>query len=121
LVVKNNKLAGMDNILAECMKHGGEIMVLFLTPICNKARKSEEVPEGWKNGIIQPLPKMGDLTHCTNWRVYNLLSIPGEVMAKVLLNRMRSFIDMILRPYQAGFQTGRSCREQILHSETICR
>jgi len=55
--LKNNKAAGIDNILIEYMKHVGEIMVMALTTICNNVWKSEEVPEDWKNGIIQPLPK----------------------------------------------------------------
>jgi len=59
--LKNNKAAGIDNIIAEYMKHG-EIMVMSLITICNTVWKSEEVPEDWKNGIIQPLPKKGDLT-----------------------------------------------------------
>jgi hypothetical protein len=111
--LKNNKAAGMDNILAEYLKNGGEPMVTSLTNICNKVWKAEEVPEDWKNGLIIPLPKKGDLTRCTNWRGISLLSIPGKVMATVLLNRMRTAIDEILRPNQAGFRPGRSCCEQI--------
>jgi len=51
------------------------------------------VPKYWKNGIIQRLPKKGDPRLCTNWMGISLLSIPGKVMAIVLLNRMRSSID----------------------------
>jgi len=53
--LKNNKAASIDNILAGYMKHGGEIMGMSPTIICNKVWKSEEVPEDWKNGIIQSL------------------------------------------------------------------
>jgi len=42
-----------------------------------------------------------------------LLFIPGKVMATVLLNRMKSSIDVTLHPNPAGFRTGRSCCEQI--------
>jgi len=66
--LKNNKSAGLDNILAEYLKGGGDVMVKTLTSICNRVWKLEEVPEDWKNGIIIPLPKKGDLTRCTNWR-----------------------------------------------------
>jgi len=42
--LKNNKAAGMDNILAEYLKSGGAVMVETLTEICNKVWTSEEVP-----------------------------------------------------------------------------
>jgi len=58
-------------------------------------------------------PKKGDLTRCTNSRGISLFSIPGKVMATVILNRMRIAIDKKLRPNQAGFRSGRSCCEQI--------
>jgi len=41
------------------MKQAGGIIVMSLTTICNKVWKSEEVPEDWKNEIIQPSPKTG--------------------------------------------------------------
>ena len=117
--LKNNKSAGMDNILAEYLKGGGDVMLRTLTNICNRVWKLEEVPEDWKNGIIIPLPKKGDLTRCTNWRGISLLSIPGKVMSTVLLNRIRSAIDKMLRPNQAGFRPGRSCCEQIFSLRQI--
>jgi len=41
-----------------------------------------------------------------------LTSIPGKIMAKVMLNRMRRAVDEWLRQEQAGFRPGRSCCEQ---------
>src|SRR6218665_194330 len=52
-------------------------------------------------------------SECTNWRGITLLSIPGKIMAKVMLNRMRLAVDERLRQEQAGFRPGRSCCEQI--------
>src|SRR6218665_392331 len=42
-------------------------------------------------------------SECTNWRGITLLSIPGKIMAKVMLNRMRLAVDERLRQEQAGF------------------
>jgi hypothetical protein len=55
--LKNNKSAGLDNILAEYLKGGGDVTVKTLTNICNRVWKQEEVPDDWRNGIIIPLPK----------------------------------------------------------------
>src|SRR6218665_3676364 len=45
--------------------------------------------------------------------IRTLLSIPGKIMAKVVLNRMRLSMDERLRQEQAGFRPERSCCEQI--------
>jgi len=57
--------------------------------------------------------EMGDLRECTNWRGITLLSIPGIIMAKVMLKCMGLAVDERLRQKQAGFRPGRSCCEQI--------
>jgi len=67
----------------------------------------------WRNGIIIPLPKKGDLTDCNNWRGITLLSVPGKVFSSVLLGRIKNAIDNQLRQEQAGFRQGRSCNNQI--------
>jgi len=64
-------------------------------------------------GIIIPLPKKGDQTECSNWQGITLLSVPGKVFARILLNRMKDTVHQLLRQQQAGFRPGRSCMDQI--------
>ena len=45
--------------------------------------------------MIVPLPKKGDLSDCSNWRGIALLSIPGKIMASIMLNRMKEAMDNI--------------------------
>src|SRR6218665_2845393 len=106
LAIKNLKIGKM-------IKHGGAEMLVQLTKLCNKAWRLGRVPKEWRNGIIIPLPKKGDIRECSNWRGITLLSTPGKIMATVILNRMRDAIDEKLRQEQAGFRPGRSCCEQI--------
>ena len=42
-----------------------------------------------------------------------MLSIPGKVLASVILRRIKDAVDKQLRQEQAGFRKGRSCCEQI--------
>jgi len=58
-----------------------------------------------KNDIIIPLPKKGDLSDCSDgeWRGITLLSVPGKVFARVLLNCMQDAVDQLLPRQQAGF------------------
>ena len=42
-----------------------------------------------------------------------LLSTPGNVLNRVLLERMKEAVDTKLRNQQAGFRRNRSCADQI--------
>nr|KAG5704999.1 hypothetical protein BaRGS_022841 [Batillaria attramentaria] len=42
-----------------------------------------------------------------------LLSVPGKVLNRILLERMREAVDPMLRDQQAGFRRNRSCADQI--------
>mgnify|MGYP003416956578 CR=1 FL=1 len=66
--MKNNKAAGLDEITAELLKHGKDVMVEELTQLFNLIWNSEEVPADWGQGVIMMIPKMGNLSNCNNWR-----------------------------------------------------
>jgi len=88
-------------------------MFMSLTTNCNRVGSQRRCLKIDKMELCNLVTKKGDLMHCTNWRGISLFSIPGKVMATVLLNRMRLSIDVILRPNQAWFWNGRSSFEQI--------
>ena len=73
----------------------------------------EEVPADWKEGYLIKLPKKGDLSNCANYRGITLLSVPGKVFNRILLERMKVEVDPLLRDQQAGFRQNRSCVDQI--------
>ncbi|VDP77243.1 unnamed protein product, partial [Schistosoma curassoni] len=95
--IKSGKAAGPDNIPAEALKADDE----------------EQVPKDWKEGLLIKIPKKGDLSNCDNYRGITLLSMPGKVFNRVLLNRMRDSVDAQPRDQQAGFRKDRSCTDQI--------
>ncbi|VDP52803.1 unnamed protein product, partial [Schistosoma curassoni] len=72
----------------------------------------EQVPKDWKEGPLIKIPKKGDPSKCDNYRGITLLSIPGKVFNRVLLNRMKDCVDAQLRDQQAGFLKDRSCTDQ---------
>lgn len=78
-----------------------------------KIWEEEQVPTDWKVGYLIKLPKKGDLSSCSSYRGITLLSIPGKVFNRVLLNRMKEGVDPQLRDQQAGFRKDRSCTDQI--------
>ena len=111
--LKNNKSAGPDNIVAEMLKADIESAAENLLPIIHKIWQQEEFPTDWKNGYIAVLPKKGNLSDCNNYRGIMLLSIPGKVLSRIILNRIKAKVDKKLRDNQAGFRKNRSCADQI--------
>jgi hypothetical protein len=101
------------------LKHGEEASVKYLTDICNEAWQKAEVPEDWTKDVVIKLPKKGSLSDCNNWSGITLMSTPGKVFSRILLNRIQIAVDATLRENQAGFRKGRSCLEQIFTLRNI--
>ena len=113
VTLKNGKAAGPDNIPAEAIKADTETAVIILHSLFSKIWEKEEVPAQWKEGLVIKLPKKGDLRDCSNYRGIMLLSVPGKVLNRILLERMKEAVDPKLRDQQAGFRKNRSCADQI--------
>ena len=112
--LKNNKAPGEDLITGEMLKASVQGMgVDKLHNLLNLIWEAEVCPEEWKYGTIIKLPKKGNLADCGNWRGITLLSVPGKVMAMILLDRIYEALDGKIREGQAGFRVGRSCADQI--------
>ena len=73
---------------------------------------SEKVPKDWREGHLVKLPKKGDLRECSNYRGIMLLSVPGKVLTRIILERLKKVTDAKLREEQAGFRKNRSCIDQ---------
>ena len=111
--IKDGKAAGPDDIPAEALKADVDLSVEMLYPLFERIWEDENIPADWKEGYLIKLPKKGDLSNCNNYRGITLLSVPGKVFNRVLLNRMRDIVDPKLRDQQAGFRQNRSCTDQI--------
>ena len=111
--LKKGKAAGPDGIPTEALAAGVETSTEMLFTLFKKIWDDEKVPLEWKEGYLIKLPKKGDLSSCSNYRGITLLSIPGKVFNRILLNRMKEVVDPQLRDQQAGFRKNRSCTDQI--------
>ena len=112
-LLKSHKAAGPDLIPPEALKTDIPTTVEILYGLFEKIWKEEKIPNDWKDGHLIKLPKKGDLSNCGNYRGITLLSIPGKVFNRILLERMKDTLDGALRENQAGFRKNRSCVDQI--------
>ena len=111
--LKNNKAPGPDNIPAEILKADINTTTQMLYDLIGKIWEEEKVPNDWKEGHLVKLPKKGDLSICDNYRGIMLLSVPGKVLYRIILERLKRAVDTKLRDNQAGFRQNRSCADQI--------
>ena len=111
--MKSGKAPGRDNIPAEALKVDVEETTELLHPLFVKMWEEEIIPASWKEGYLVKIPKKGDLSNCANYRGITLLSIPGKVFNRCILNRLRDVVDPHLGDQQAGIWKERSCTDQI--------
>ena len=111
--IENGKAAGPDGIPAEALKGDVTTSVEMLYTLFEEIWEKEEIPAEWKEGYLIKIPKKGDLSGCDNFRGITLLSVPGKVLNRIILERMKGEVDKTLREEQAGFRQDRSCTDQI--------
>ena len=113
--LKRGKAAGFCGIPAELLKSGGDAMARGLHTVLAAIWQSGTIPPDLLKGVVIPLWKgKGDRWDCGNHRGITLLSVPGKVLALILLRRIRDHLLMHQRPEQSGFTPGKSTIDRIL-------
>jgi hypothetical protein len=72
--LKKYKSPGSDQIPAELIQAGGEILLSAVHKLNNSVWNKEELPDKWKESIIVPIHKKSDKTDCNNYRGISRLS-----------------------------------------------
>ena len=85
--LKNGKASGLDGVPAEALQLDITTTTEILYNPFGEIWEKEEVPKDWKEGLLVKLPKKGDLRVCRNYRGNILLSVPGKVLNRILLER----------------------------------
>jgi hypothetical protein len=85
--LKSYKSPGNDQIPAELIKAGGEILYSEIHRLIFSIWNKEELPQQWKESIIVPIYIKGDKTDCNNYRGISLLSTVYKMLSNILLAR----------------------------------
>ena len=118
--LSNGKSPGIDGVSAEMLKYGGMAVVSWMTDLCNLCLENGEVPQDWRDAIIVALYKgKGVRSECKNFRGISLLSIPGKVFGKMVIERVRKLTCERVWDVQSGFMPGRSCIDQVFSLRMI--
>ena len=67
--VKNGKAAGSSGILPEMLKVGqmSHEFLCMLLALVKAVWREKRVPQDWRDAILVPVPKKGNLHCCDNW------------------------------------------------------
>jgi hypothetical protein len=83
--LKKYKSPGSDQIPAELIQAGGQILLSEIHKLINSVRNKKELPDQWKESIIVPIHKKGDKTDSNNYRGISLLSTSYKIVSNILL------------------------------------
>ncbi len=117
--LKSQKAGGKNGILPEMINSCGPHIMDHLCDLFCTVWSEERVPAEWRDALMVPIPKKGDLTLCDNWRGISLLDVVGKVFAKVIQTRLQEvveeivLVEEIVPDSQCGFRKGRGCVDMI--------
>ena len=111
--LKNGKAGGMSQIVPELLKAGVPVLHPLLLDLLQSVWSEGYVPQDWRDAVLIPIPKKGDLSRCDNWRGIALLEVVGKLVARVVQNRLQVLAEDELPESQCGFRRNRGCADAI--------
>jgi len=112
--IQNGKSPCQDGINAEDSKADMKISTQMLYEIFERVWEEEAIPDDWKEGHLVKITKKGDLP----WGI-TMLSVPGKILSRVILQRLIYALGEILGDQQMGFRKNRSCTDHIANLRII--
>ena len=94
--LKKGKSTGVDTIPGELFINGGTEQIDTITELFQKIWDIKEWPDLWTQSLIIPIPKNGNLKKCENYITISLISHAGNILLRVILNRLNPMIESIL-------------------------
>ena len=87
------KAGGMNGLLPDVMKCCGGPLLEYIVVLFRTVWEERRVPLEWRDALLVPIPKKGDLSCCNNWRGISLLDVIGKLFARVPNNRLQLVVE----------------------------
>ena len=111
--LKSHKAGGKNGILPEMIKSCGPHIIDNIRDLFCTVWREEQVPREWRDAVLVPIPKKGDLTLCDNWRGISLLDVVGKLFTKIMQSRLQMVVEDLVSDSHCGFRKGRGCIDKI--------
>ena len=119
--IKRGKRAGRDNICAEHLLYGGELLKVWLKQVFNTIISFEEIPNCLKTSLIKPIYKGrgNDSLETSSFRGVALSSTIAKLLEYIILEHMKPILLEFNSPHflQTAYQRGVSCGDAIFATQ----
>jgi hypothetical protein len=111
----SHKAGGLDGVVPEMLKRGGDEVICFLTKLFNKVFDSGIYPSDWAKAIVVPIFKKGDAHQPDNYRGISLINTACKCFTSILNKRLYSWLEenKMIVENQAGFRKKYSTTDHI--------
>ena len=108
--INKSKSSGLDNISSFIIKEAFGILLPEVTFMFNLSICSSKFPKAWKQALVVPIPKTGNLTKVQNYRPISLLPLLGKILEKLIHQQLSAYLEAeaLLADTQYGFRKNRS-------------
>ena len=104
--LKNNKAAGLDDMLCEQIKHFGEATLRWLLQMMNSILKTQKFPKLWRKSKVIAILKPGkDSTLPKSYRLISRLCHTYKLFERMILNRLNPLVETMLVDLSAAYDT----------------
>ncbi|XP_024883228.1 uncharacterized protein LOC112461981 [Temnothorax curvispinosus] len=113
--MKEKKAAGTDGLANEVWIYGGERLREKIWEVSDKAWRTGEIAEDWKEGIIVPIVKKGEGKEAQDYRGVTLMNTSYKIYAAILAKRLEREVEEkgMLPETQTGFRKKKGTMENI--------
>ena len=120
-LLKNNKAAGPDKIIAEMLKATPTDLLSLILKIMNTIKTTCHYPSSWALGITSLLYKEGDDEDPNNYRAITVTAALSKVFAIMLNERLEnwSISNNVMRIEQIGFQKKSRTSDHLFVLKTV--
>ena len=78
------KAGGDSGVIPEMLVFGGPVLHTVLLDLFQRVWSEGRVFAAWRDALVVPVPKKGDLTICNNWRGISLLDVVRKLLEWII-------------------------------------
>ena len=119
--LKNVDSVGLDEIPVKVYKKFRSALIPSITKIVNNCIRQGIYPDRYKQGIISPIPKKGDLGLVSNWRPVVLLPVASRILEGVLSRQLMNYLEnkQLISPSQHSYRQHKGCSSCLQDLDTV--
>ena len=104
------KSSGLKNISSFIVREAFSILVSQITFLFNLSIRTATFPHVWKEELVIPIPKTGNLTQVKNYRPISLLPLPGKLLERLIHGQLSEHLEdtLFFTENQHGFRKSHS-------------